>query len=429
MILADAGATGVARVRSRGGVYDVVVPDSGTDYIQGHLQREGSPYEEEMLDRMAAALLPGDLVIDVGANIGNHTLNLACVADARVVAIEPDSHLADALRRSVELNGAVDRVEVYECAAGAQPGFGRLILHDPANLGTQSLSFEEGDAGQDVAVYTLDDLIQRQSVRMVKIDVEGFELEVLQGGMEMITRDRPLIWVECLDYEAYEAVSSLLSPLGYRVVDVVNASPTLLFSPGGKQNDAGERTGINAVMHRLYTERRIAESLRSKFQTITNDLEDPEARKLVTHLGALAELEIGQSAAEAELKGALTDARRRIAELEARERLHLEDFRAIRGFVETVEDRLWSTRTVQAENEAAAERLRYLEDALELVTTEKEMALAEAGEMRATLRRIRSSRTFRAGRALSEAQSVSGASRALPRLLAIIREEKKGRDV
>ena len=109
--------------------------------------------------------------------------------------------------------------------------------------------------------------------------------------------------------------------------------------------------------------------------------------------------------------------------------MHLEDFRAIRGFVETVEDRLWSTRTVQAENEAAAERLRYLEDALELVTTEKEMALAEAGEMRATLRRIRSSRTFRAGRALSEAQSVSGASRALPRLLAIIREEKKKRDV
>ncbi|WP_222115458.1 hypothetical protein, partial [Micrococcus luteus] len=66
---------------------------------------------------------------------------------------------------------------------------------------------------------------------------------------------------------------------------------------------------------------------------------------------------------------------------------------------------------------------------LTLVTTEKEMALAEAGEMRATLRRIRSSRTFRAGRALSEAQSVSGASRALPRLLAIIREEKKKRDV
>ena len=79
----------VAVITTGTSTYQVVVPHYETDYIQGLLMSDGTPYEAGMLAAMAEVVGEGDLVLDIGANIGNHTLFLAAAQGCRVEAFEP----------------------------------------------------------------------------------------------------------------------------------------------------------------------------------------------------------------------------------------------------------------------------------------------------------------------------------------------------
>jgi predicted O-methyltransferase YrrM len=126
-----------ATVRAEGVTYPVVVPHWQTDYIQGLLMSSGEPYEHDMLQAMASVLRADSLVLDVGANIGNHSLYLANVVGCRVKSFEPNSTLTDALEQSAKLGGIQDRLEVNNIGVGREPGRGQFAVLNPTNLGSQ----------------------------------------------------------------------------------------------------------------------------------------------------------------------------------------------------------------------------------------------------------------------------------------------------
>ncbi|MFN3767598.1 MAG: glycosyltransferase [Ectopseudomonas guguanensis] len=95
-----------------GASYSIYLPDAESDYIQGRIVTDQQPYELEMLRDMAARLQPGDLVLDIGANIGNHSLYLASVAGCQVYAFSFQPENCSALVESVESNQLVGLVEV-----------------------------------------------------------------------------------------------------------------------------------------------------------------------------------------------------------------------------------------------------------------------------------------------------------------------------
>ncbi|AWM61388.1 glycosyl transferase family 1 [Stutzerimonas stutzeri] len=95
-----------------GASYSIYLPDAENDYIQGRIVTDQQPYELEMLRDMAARLQPEDLVLDIGANIGNHTLYLASVAGCQVYAFSFQPENCSALVESVESNQLVGLVEV-----------------------------------------------------------------------------------------------------------------------------------------------------------------------------------------------------------------------------------------------------------------------------------------------------------------------------
>lgn len=148
---------------------------------------------------------PGDLAFDIGAHAGNRTRALLA-AGARVVALEPQPRFHAFLARDLPPG-----VALHRAAAGARPGTARLAiprLHPTlASLAvdaTATLATAEGfrhvrwDAGATVEVTTLDALIARHGrPRFVKIDVEGFEAEVLDG------LSTPIDWI------AFEALPAL----------------------------------------------------------------------------------------------------------------------------------------------------------------------------------------------------------------------------
>jgi FkbM family methyltransferase len=121
-------------------------------------------------------LRPGDAFADVGANIGIYTI-AAARRGVRVTSYEPNPETAALLRRNVALNGVSDRVTVQEVAVAATAG--RLTFKSEGTLNWAARVDRTGTL--DVPASTLEG-----SFDVVKIDVEGYELEVLAGAAPLL---------------------------------------------------------------------------------------------------------------------------------------------------------------------------------------------------------------------------------------------------
>ena len=147
---------------------------------------------------LAAQLAAGATFIDVGANIGAIALPVSRRA-RRVIAIEAHRGLAEVLALNVADNG-VTNIEVIHAAAGASEGeamFPTPPLGDDRNYGDNGFGTGDGPL-EPVRVITVD-AIAPADTRIVKIDVQGFENDVLAGAAETLARTRPVWIVEATD--------------------------------------------------------------------------------------------------------------------------------------------------------------------------------------------------------------------------------------
>jgi FkbM family methyltransferase len=187
-------------------------------------------YEYVYASAFIGQITSGSLVVDVGANIGEYTL-LAAVStgpDGRVLAFEPNPALHQRMLRILEIN-SISNVSLLPVALGSSEGRGTLrVPPGAAALGTLRTTAVIGDLGTPIAVSIrrLDDVLvneDRQRLRIVKVDVEGWELEVFSGGRETLGSAKPVVFYEC-GAEQFEASGprrltpsmSFLEDLGYR---------------------------------------------------------------------------------------------------------------------------------------------------------------------------------------------------------------------
>ena len=154
---------------------------------------------------LALALYPGDTFFDVGANIGLVTQAASWLVgrQGRVHSFEPSPSVAHCLRRRTEFLG-LKNVVINEFALGAEPGSATLYEYSEHHGGASSLR-PATKRGYDqpsetgVKVRVLDDYIKENEVnsaRMLKIDVEGSEVDVLYGSRNVINTHRPVLFVE-----------------------------------------------------------------------------------------------------------------------------------------------------------------------------------------------------------------------------------------
>lgn len=154
----------------------------------------GEWYQAEM-DFMKQFINPGDVCIDVGANIGCHTLFFANAVGERgsVVAFEPQHTLFQVLCANVAINNHLN-VNTYNSAVGKQLGLIGVPMLDysqPGNFGALSV----GNNGYSVQLVPLDNFVLPK-VNFIKIDVEGFESDVIRGAKKTIQSSRPFIYAE-----------------------------------------------------------------------------------------------------------------------------------------------------------------------------------------------------------------------------------------
>lgn len=169
-------------------------------YVGRALFKYGECSEKEC-ETLSKLLLPGKDVVEIGANIGCHSIPLAKLVDqlgGRLLAVEPQPFIFQNLCANFALNG-LNNVRAENVACGdvsAWVSFSPPSYHTENNFG--GISMREDDSGNiKVRCMPLDELIPGDfDVGLLKIDVEGFELKVLMGASETITRCRPFIYVE-----------------------------------------------------------------------------------------------------------------------------------------------------------------------------------------------------------------------------------------
>lgn len=189
--------------------------------------RESGVWSGDELDLLSQLIRPGDTVLDVGANMGSHTLAFCNFVGprGRVHAFEPQRVMFQAMVASVALNSWTN-AHCHMHAVGSAPGSIRVpgVVYDqPSNFGILSLTpgwaganaiaITDEDAAEDVAVITIDGL-GLKACHLIKIDVEGMEGEVLRGAAETLRTFRPFVYMEC--NRGDDANLTLLQSFGYR---------------------------------------------------------------------------------------------------------------------------------------------------------------------------------------------------------------------
>ncbi len=195
------------------------LPDAQDDFVQRVILRTRNFYEARLLSMVQAAGLvtANSVVLDVGANIGNHTVFFAKVLGAaKVLAFEPQEHCHETLATNIQLNGLDGRAVAYNCLIGSKTGSGQMARFNARNLG--GTAFFAADGGE-VSMFALDDVIEPQDLQrldLIKIDVEGMQLEVLEGAKGILEHRRPALWVELLARDnSYDAAAAYLERFGY----------------------------------------------------------------------------------------------------------------------------------------------------------------------------------------------------------------------
>jgi FkbM family methyltransferase len=211
---------GARLVEGRHGCFLVFAADM---YVGRSLEVYGEWTEDEVAV-LCQALRPGDHVVDVGANVGTHTVPLARKVgpSGSVLAFEPQPRVFELLAANVAMNG-LDNVRLHNVACAAAPGSLKLPDIDygrPGNFGGVDLrAMHEASTRTarviDIPLVRLDDACDLDRLRLLKIDVEGMETEVLGGAQRTIGRCRPLLYVENEHPESSPALLGALFDLEY----------------------------------------------------------------------------------------------------------------------------------------------------------------------------------------------------------------------
>ncbi|MCA1368063.1 DNA (cytosine-5-)-methyltransferase [Bradyrhizobium sp. BRP14] len=198
-------------------VSDIKLPEVGGRI--GRVLLRGRWYEQEMLDYIRSLGLGGNY-LDVGANIGNHSVYFATNTDAqRVFSFEPTRRARTALNKFIELNGLWTKISTIPYACSDAEGEIEVVE-----------SVASSAAPVKYPCRRIDDLIN-VPISLVKMDIEGAEPFALRGAVRVLQESKPVMFIEVHDNKHMDEIMSIIGPIGYKTTGKVwNPSPTYEFA-------------------------------------------------------------------------------------------------------------------------------------------------------------------------------------------------------
>lgn len=242
------------------------------DHISASIQRTNTFYEADVLQMILPLMTDESVYIDVGANIGNHVICVAANSNAQIIAFEPQQDSLKLLRKNVTDNDFAGRVKVYGFALSDSDR--EETLHTPnGNAGGAAFSYQASfkdaeNKKEKVKVSSLDKVLDVKKYInnnvIIKIDVEGEENKVLLGALDFIKTIRPYIFVENGHLgDCY----TLLTSLGYSVIDLAGATPVVKFIPNEK-SDIKNYRAVHQVVARSQVVMKDIAALRARLNSV-----------------------------------------------------------------------------------------------------------------------------------------------------------------
>lgn len=191
------------------------------DMFLGRSLREYGEWAKKELDFLDSLIVPGSVVVDVGAFIGTHTLAFSRFVGERgiVYAFEPHPTYFRALQRNITSN-QLSNVFPINCGLSDRPGemqAEELDLYRTNSLGSVQLAREIAHGNKLTVKVTILDSLNLKTCSLIKVDVEGMENLVLAGGRATIERCKPIIYAECNSSDAAWPVVQMMHGLRYVV--------------------------------------------------------------------------------------------------------------------------------------------------------------------------------------------------------------------
>lgn len=189
--------------------FDIMLnPDNGGVDLEIFADRH---FEPQILEFIRARLSAADVFIDIGANIGQHSLYASYLC-GHVYSFEPIKRLYDQFNKSIFKNDILN-ITAYNYALGNEKKEVPIYSNESNMGGSSILAGGDKNFLQNVKIFRLDDVYEKMGIvrtDMIKIDVEGYELEVLLGARNFIKKYQPKILMEFSPY-FYNRVDSKIS--------------------------------------------------------------------------------------------------------------------------------------------------------------------------------------------------------------------------
>lgn len=212
----------VSNIKRNGNIYSIrngevkfCLPDldlSHGEFIQNRIFLERDYFEIFHLSMLKEYIKENAVILDVGANIGNHTIFFAKECNARkIYCFEPTQKTFQILKENIKINRLDYMVDAMNIALGNKNSKVDVIV----NAKDAGSNYVEENVKGDTALSTLDSLSINDKIDFIKIDVEGYEYEVLKGMEKTIAKDKPMLFIEIFDVN-YDRVHGLLAYMGYK---------------------------------------------------------------------------------------------------------------------------------------------------------------------------------------------------------------------
>jgi len=185
------------------------------EYITEVIKSTRDYYEIRDLKFFSKYVPNEPIIYDIGSNIGNHTIYfLKYYRAKKVFAFEPVPENADLLELNMRVNGFTN-VEIIRSAVGSRIGHADIIVNKQNMGGCKIIENPEGEIG----VVSLDKL-KLDKPDFIKIDVEGFEIEVLKGMTDLLQLSSPVIWIEINNH--FHEVDEFFENYSYELIAKLN---------------------------------------------------------------------------------------------------------------------------------------------------------------------------------------------------------------
>lgn len=201
------------------------VPNYPKDCIQKYIVERGDYWDPRALNLISDYIGDDAVYVDAGANIGNHTLYWAIERYAKkIYSFEPVESTFEILKKNIELNHLEDVVEIFQVGLSDEETTGEISIYKADNIGGTNIA--KSEKGK-IKLITLDSLKIKEKIDLIKIDVEGAEVEVLKGSIKTIKKYKPLIVVE--SFYNFKEVCEILEGLGYGLDKVIRTGADYIF--------------------------------------------------------------------------------------------------------------------------------------------------------------------------------------------------------